>query len=68
VVLWKESMQIRDMQYQNADRKLSPGDIILAHFRGPAQLKRHTMTQMFANMLRHIKEQGYAVGRLDDYL
>ncbi|MBW8793405.1 MAG: polysaccharide deacetylase family protein [Streptomyces sp.] len=68
IVWWRESMQIRDMQYQSADRKLRPGDIILAHFRGPSELKGTTMTHMFANLLRRIHEQGFAVGRLEDYI
>ncbi|MEU7023129.1 polysaccharide deacetylase family protein [Streptomyces sp. NPDC046203] len=68
IVLWRESMQIKDMQYQRPDRKLRPGDIILAHFRGPSELKGRTMTQMTANLLRHIQEQGFTVARLEDYL
>lgn len=68
VVLWRESMQIKNMQYQRADSKLHPGDIILAHFRGPSELKGTTMTTMTANLLRHIQEQGFTVARLEDYL
>ncbi|WP_046731752.1 polysaccharide deacetylase family protein [Streptomyces humi] len=68
IVWWRESMQIRGMQYQSADRKLHPGDIILAHFRGPSELKGTTMTHMFANLLRRIREQGFAVARLEDYI
>lgn len=68
IVLWRESMQIKNMQYQRADKKLHPGDIILAHFRGPAELKGTTMTRMTANMLRHIQEQGFTVARLEDYV
>ncbi|MFJ3233692.1 polysaccharide deacetylase family protein [Streptomyces sp. NPDC086787] len=68
VVLWRESMQIKNMQYQRGDKKLHPGDIILAHFRGPSELKGTTMTEMTANMLRHIREQGFTVARLEDYL
>jgi peptidoglycan/xylan/chitin deacetylase (PgdA/CDA1 family) len=68
IVLWRESMQITNMQYQRGDRKLHPGDIILAHFRGPSELKGTTMTEMTANLLRHIQEQGFAVARLEDYL
>lgn len=68
IVWWRESMQIRNMQYQTADKKLRDGDIILAHFRGPSELKGHTMTQMFANLLRLIQEQGFAVARLEDYI
>ena len=68
IVLWRESMQIHDMQYQAADKKLKPGDIILAHFRGPKDLKGETMTQMFGELLRRIREQGFAVARLEDYI
>nr|WP_254705816.1 polysaccharide deacetylase family protein [Streptomyces vilmorinianum] len=68
IVLWRESMQIKNMQYQRGDRKLHPGDIILAHFRGPSELKGTTMTEMTANMLRHIQEQGFTVARLEDYV
>ncbi|WNM34652.1 polysaccharide deacetylase family protein [Streptomyces sp. Li-HN-5-11] len=68
IVWWRESMQITNMQYQTADKKLRPGDIILAHFRGPSELKGTTMTKMFANLLERIREQGFAVARLEDYI
>ncbi|WP_327374658.1 polysaccharide deacetylase family protein [Streptomyces sp. NBC_01216] len=68
IVLWRESMQIENMRYQHADRRLRPGDIILAHFRGPAELKGTSMTRMTANLLRHIQEQGFTVARLEDYV
>ncbi|MEU3375353.1 polysaccharide deacetylase family protein [Streptomyces sp. NPDC006711] len=68
IVLWRETMQITNMQYQRGDKKLHPGDIILAHFRGPKELKGTSMTQMTANMLRHIQEQGFTVARLEDYV
>ncbi|MFJ2784953.1 polysaccharide deacetylase family protein [Streptomyces sp. NPDC093249] len=68
IVLWRESMQITNMQYQRGDRKLHPGDIVLAHFRGPSELKGRTMTEMTATMLRRIQEQGFTVARLEDYV
>ncbi|WP_336319326.1 polysaccharide deacetylase family protein [Streptomyces lavendofoliae] len=68
IVLWRESMQITDMRYQRADGKLHPGDIVLAHFRGPGDLKGTTMTEMTAAMLRRIQEQGFTVARLEDYV
>ncbi|MFG3495369.1 polysaccharide deacetylase family protein [Streptomyces sp. NPDC047928] len=68
IVLWRESMQISDMQYQRADRKLRPGDIVLAHFRGPADLKGTSMTEMTANLLRRVHEQGFTIARLEDYV
>ena len=67
IVKWRESMQINDMQYVGA-KKLHPGDIILSHFRGPAELKGTTMTTMFGNMLRKIQAQGYTIARLEDYI
>ncbi|MFF4168493.1 polysaccharide deacetylase family protein [Streptomyces sp. NPDC001744] len=68
IVLWRESMQITNMQYQRGDRKLHPGDIVLAHFRGPAELKGRTMTEMTATLLRRVREQGFTVARLEDYV
>jgi peptidoglycan/xylan/chitin deacetylase (PgdA/CDA1 family) len=67
IVKWQESMQINDMQYVG-EKKLHPGDIILAHFRGPSDLKGTTMTEMFGNMLRKIQAQGYTIARLEDYI
>ncbi|WP_308440267.1 polysaccharide deacetylase family protein [Streptomyces mashuensis] len=67
VVLWEATMQINDMRYAEGDG-LRPGDIILAHFRGPAELKGTTMTRMVVNMLRSIQRQGYTVARLEDYV
>ncbi|TQF05047.1 polysaccharide deacetylase family protein [Kitasatospora acidiphila] len=68
IVLWHETMQIHDMQYQSGDKKLHAGDIILAHFRGPKDLKGETMTDMFGELLSRIQEQGFAVARLEDYI
>jgi peptidoglycan/xylan/chitin deacetylase (PgdA/CDA1 family) len=68
IVYWTETMQITGLRYQTADRKLHDGDIILAHFRGPSELKGETMTAMFTNLLKRIQEQGFAVARLDDYI
>ncbi|MCA6094726.1 polysaccharide deacetylase family protein [Streptomyces sp. SCA3-4] len=67
VVLWEVTMQINDMRYAQSD-KLRPGDIVLAHFRGPQELKGTSMTRMVTNMLRSIQRQGYTVARLEDYL
>ncbi|SEL07411.1 polysaccharide deacetylase family protein [Streptacidiphilus jiangxiensis] len=68
IILWKETMQITGFQYQAADRKLRPGDIILAHFRGPSELKGESMVAMFVNMVKRIEEQGFSVARLEDYI
>ncbi|MFC9971600.1 polysaccharide deacetylase family protein [Spirillospora sp. NPDC127200] len=68
IVLWRASMQIHDMQYDDPAKKLHPGDVILAHFRGRAELKGTTMTEMFANLLKRVRKQGFAVARLEDYV
>ncbi|MEU3060113.1 polysaccharide deacetylase family protein [Streptomyces subrutilus] len=67
VVLWRVSMQINNFQYAEGSA-LKPGDIVLAHFRGPSELKGATETRMTARMLQRIQEQGYRIGRLEDYL
>ncbi|QES59077.1 polysaccharide deacetylase [Streptomyces venezuelae] len=67
LVLWRVSMQINNFQYAEGSA-LKPGDIILAHFRGPSELKGTTETQMTTRMLQRIQEQGYRIGRLEDYL
>ncbi|OIV39245.1 polysaccharide/chitin/xylan deacetylase [Mangrovactinospora gilvigrisea] len=68
LVLWRETMQIQSLRYQRSDDRLHPGDIVLAHFRGPRELKGRTMTQMMASLLREIGRQGFAVARLEDYV
>jgi peptidoglycan/xylan/chitin deacetylase (PgdA/CDA1 family) len=68
MVLWRESMQIKKVQFQRPDKRFHPGDIILAHFRGPAQLKGESMTVMTANLLRQIASQGFTLARLEDYV
>ncbi|KOU29940.1 MULTISPECIES: polysaccharide deacetylase family protein [Streptomyces] len=67
VLLWRVSMQINNFQYAQGSA-LQPGDIILAHFRGPSELKGATEIQMTTRMLQRIQEQGYRIGRLEDYL
>ncbi|MGW1504290.1 hypothetical protein ACWCQW_38260 [Streptomyces mirabilis] len=55
------------MRYQKADKRLRPGDIFLAHFLGPKELKGTTMTVIFGNLLKHTQKQGFTVARLEDY-
>jgi len=68
MMLWKEAMEIQDMQYQTSSHRLRPGDIILCHFRGPAQLKGETMVQMMINLYRHIQAQGFTVADITKYV
>ncbi|MEV7417117.1 polysaccharide deacetylase family protein [Streptomyces sp. NPDC089919] len=66
-VLWRVTMQIHDLRYAEG-AGLRPGDIVLAHFRGRAELKGSTITEMTTAMLRRIQSQGYEIARLEDYL
>jgi peptidoglycan/xylan/chitin deacetylase (PgdA/CDA1 family) len=68
VMMWKETMQITNMEYQTAADRLNPGDIILAHFRGPAQLDGESMIHMMIWLYRKIQDQGFTVGDLERYV
>ena len=68
LMLWKEAMQITDMQYQTSVHRLNPGDIILCHFRGPAQLDGETMVHMMIHLFRHIQAQGFTVADITKYV
>jgi peptidoglycan/xylan/chitin deacetylase (PgdA/CDA1 family) len=68
LMLWKEAMEISDMQYQTSSHHLRPGDIILCHFRGPAQLHGETMTRMMSRLYKHIQSQGFTVGDITRYV
>jgi len=58
----------RDLAYQTSRHALAPGDIILAHFRGPAQLKGETMVQMMTHLYRHSQQQGFTVADITQYV
>jgi peptidoglycan/xylan/chitin deacetylase (PgdA/CDA1 family) len=68
VMLWKEAMEISDMEYQTTAHHLHPGDIILCHFRGPAQLHGETMVRMMTRLYKHIQAQGFTVGDITKYV
>jgi hypothetical protein len=68
MMLWKETMQISDLEYQTPVHRLNPGDIILCHFRGPAQLHGETMVRMMTRMYRHIQDQGFTVADVTKYV
>ncbi|MFJ8592994.1 polysaccharide deacetylase family protein [Streptomyces sp. NPDC093598] len=65
--LWNAEVFVDHWEYRDSDGKLSPGDIVLTHFRGRDQWKG-TMTDMIRRFLNKVTAQGYAVGRLEDYL
>ncbi|GAA1068665.1 polysaccharide deacetylase family protein [Streptomyces asiaticus] len=67
VVLWRAEMEPDGLVYRSGSG-LRPGDIILAHFRGPDMLKGATMTDMITSLLREVQAQGFAVARLEDYI
>ncbi|MEU0586527.1 polysaccharide deacetylase family protein [Streptomyces sp. NPDC006132] len=67
VPLWNEEVFADRWEYREADRELRPGDIVLTHFRGPGQWKG-TMPDMIRRFLNKVTAEGYAVGRLEDYL
>ncbi|GAA1130860.1 polysaccharide deacetylase family protein [Streptomyces javensis] len=66
-VLWSAEMEPDGLVYRSGGG-LRPGDIILAHFRGPDMLKGATMTDMITSLLREVQAQGFAVARLEDYI
>ena len=68
LMLWKEAMQISDMEYQTSAHRLQPGDIILCHFRGPAQLHGETMVRMMIRLYKHIQAQGFTVADVTKYV
>jgi Polysaccharide deacetylase len=68
VMMWKETMQISDMEYQTSVHRLSPGDIICCHFRGPAQLDGETMIRMMTRLFRHIQDQGFTIADITKYV
>ena len=68
LMLWKEAMEITDMEYQTSAHTLNPGDIILCHFRGPAQLHGETMVHMMIHLYKHIQAQGFTVADLTQYV
>jgi hypothetical protein len=67
LMLWKETMEISDMEYQTSSHHLSPGDIILCHFRGPAQLDGESMVRMMTRLYRHIQDQGFTIADITKY-
>lgn len=65
--LWNEEVFVDRWDYRDWDRELHPGDIVLTHFRGRGEWKG-TMPDMIRRFLDKVTAEGYAVGRLEDYL
>lgn len=69
VVLWGMEAWADRVDFQEPERRLYPGAIILTHYRGPAAWgDGGTMVDMLRRVLELAAEQGYAVARLEDYL
>ncbi|NBE56321.1 polysaccharide deacetylase family protein, partial [Streptomyces boluensis] len=70
-VMWGANMQPEGLRLDNGTDRLRPGEIVLFHFFPPERLsgKSHTtLTELTRTLLRTITEQGYAVGRIEDYV
>ncbi|MEW1681519.1 polysaccharide deacetylase family protein [Streptomyces sp. NPDC093594] len=67
VPLWNEEVFVDHWEYREWDRRIHPGDIVLSHFRGRDDWKG-TMPDMIRRFLDKVTAEGYAVGRLEDYL
>ncbi|MFI9775844.1 polysaccharide deacetylase family protein [Streptomyces sp. NPDC051956] len=67
VVLWRASTRGEGLSYADGDR-LRPGDIVRARFSDRAGPRGAALTGMTARLIRRIQAQGFAVGRLENYL
>ncbi|MEV5989463.1 polysaccharide deacetylase family protein [Streptomyces sp. NPDC052051] len=67
VPLWNEEIYPDHWEYREWDRRLHPGDIVLAHFKGSSDWDV-TMSDLVRRFLKKVTDDGYAVGRLEDYL
>lgn len=70
ICYWRATFQKQGFQWQAADKKLRPGDILLAHFRGPKANGKGwpEMHELMTNLFRIVQEQGYTFARLEDYV
>jgi peptidoglycan/xylan/chitin deacetylase (PgdA/CDA1 family) len=70
ICYWRASFQKQGFQWQAADKKLRPGDILLAHFRGPKTNGAGwpQMHELMTNLFRIVQDQGYTFARLEDYV
>lgn len=70
ICYWRATFQKQGFQWQAADKKLRPGDILLAHFRGPKANGKGwpEMHELMTNLFRIVQDQGYTFARLEDYV
>lgn len=64
--IWNEEVYVDHWEFRG-DHRLSPGDIVLTHFRGRHEWNG-TMADDMRRFLNFVTDQGYAVARLEDYL
>lgn len=67
VVLWGMEAWAGRIDFQEPGKRLYPGAVILTHYRGDAEWNG-SMADMTRRLLRLAAEQGYTLGRLEDYL
>ena|GEM_PF-1258117 len=70
ICYWRATFQKQGFQWQAADKKLRPGDVLLAHFRGPKANGKGwpEMHELMTNLFRIVQDQGYTFARLEDYV
>ncbi|MFI9786396.1 polysaccharide deacetylase family protein [Kitasatospora sp. NPDC051984] len=68
VALWTEEAFPDHLEYRYSDEMLHSGDIILTHFRAPAAGWNGTMSDMLRRVVDTATAEGFAIGRLEDYL
>ncbi|MFJ5924922.1 polysaccharide deacetylase family protein [Kitasatospora sp. NPDC092948] len=67
-VLWTEEAFPDRIEYRYSDEKLHAGDIILTHFRARSPGWNGTMADMLRRVVDTATAEGFALGRLEDYL
>ncbi|MFI6471391.1 polysaccharide deacetylase family protein [Streptomyces sp. NPDC050516] len=67
VVLARATMAADGLQYAEGAHHLLPGDIVRAHLPEPGE-SGVSATRLTARLLDEVQAQGFAVGRLEDYL
>ncbi|MDN5384948.1 MULTISPECIES: polysaccharide deacetylase family protein [Streptomyces] len=67
VPIWNEEVFADRWEFRESDWRLRPGDIVLTHFRGPAEWNG-TMVDAMRRFLDRVTAEGFAVARLEDYL
>ncbi|MEV6106232.1 polysaccharide deacetylase family protein [Streptomyces sp. NPDC051940] len=67
VPLWQQEAFPDRWDYRRGSRSFEPGDIVLTHFRGRSEWAGE-MPDVVRQVLRKAAAEGFAVGRLEDYV